>query len=141
MADLLVVDDDPDAAGALAEAMLNEGHCVRVAYDGREGLGLATERMPDAVLLDVDMPVLDGPGLAWRMLVHNCGLEKVPVVLLSGVPELAEIARQVGTPYFLGKPYWYEDLVALVDRSLAERTAPTPSRAPGSNPCLSPPHT
>ena len=126
MADLLIIDDDPDMADALAELMRAEGHDVRVGYDGSEGFRLAHERLPDAALLDVEMPVLDGPGMANKLLLHNMGLEAVPVVFLSGVTNLEDVAAQVGTPYFLGKPYRYEGVVALVNRALAERIAPRP---------------
>ena len=74
--------------------------------------------------MDVEMPILDGPGMAYAMFVHDMGLENVPVVILSGVPNLKEVASRVGTPYFLGKPYRLEQIVALVQRALAERIAP-----------------
>jgi DNA-binding NtrC family response regulator len=124
MADLLIVDDDADGAQALADLMRAEGHAVRVGFNGQEGMRLAHEQRPDVALLDVEMPVLGGPGMAHQMLIHDMGLEEVPVVLLSGVPNLKNVAAQVGTPYFLGKPYRYEQLVALVERALAERIAP-----------------
>jgi hypothetical protein len=45
-------------------------------------------------------------------------------VLLSGVPNLRDVAAAVATPYFLAKPYRYEQLVALLERALVERLAP-----------------
>lgn len=128
MADILVVDDDPDAAEALTEVLRFEGHRVRAAFDGQEGLREVHARMPDLLLLDVDMPVLDGPGMAYAMLVHDMGQEDVPIVLVSGVPNLPEIAQRVGTPYLVEKPFRYERLVAMVARALAERIPPRPER-------------
>jgi DNA-binding NtrC family response regulator len=124
LADLLIIDDDLDSADALSMAMLAAGHEVRVGYNGCEGLHLAKERSPDIVLLDVEMPVMNGPGMALAMFIHDMGLENVPLILLSGVPELFEVAREVGTPYFLGKPFRLAAIVALVKRVLAERVAP-----------------
>jgi DNA-binding NtrC family response regulator len=124
LADLLIVDDDPDSAQALADLMRAEGHDVRVGFNGQEGIRLAHQQRPDVALLDVEMPILGGPGMAHQMLIHDMGLEEVPVVLLSGVANLDYVAAQVGTPYFLGKPYRYEQLVALVERALVERLAP-----------------
>jgi DNA-binding response OmpR family regulator len=124
MADVLVIDDDIDSADVLAEIMAQEGHAVRIGYNGQDGLRLAAEHQPALALLDVEMPVLDGPGMAYEMFLHNMGMELVPVVLLSGVPELDKIAADVGTPYYLGKPYRYEDLLAVVTRALAEHVAP-----------------
>jgi CheY-like chemotaxis protein len=126
MSDLLIIDDDLDAALVLAEIVRAEGHEVRVAYNGQEGLRLLHERIPDLVLLDVEMPVLDGPGMAYQMLLHDMGLEDVPIVFLSGVPNLREVAAAAGTPYFLGKPYRYEHFLDLIARALAEQIAPHP---------------
>jgi len=130
MADVLIIDDDLDSADALAELLRAEGHDVRVGYNGQDGLRLAWDRIPQIALLDVEMPLLDGPGMAYEMLLRDMGLEKVPVVFLSGVFNLTEVAAQVGTPYFLGKPYRYEQVVALVKRALSERVAPRPPEHP-----------
>ena len=88
-------------------------------------LSLATEK-----LLDVEMPVLDGPGMAYQMFLRDMGLEDVPVLFISGVANLRDVAASAGTPYFLGKPYRYEDIIAIVNRALAERIAPTREARP-----------
>lgn len=124
MADILIIDDDIDSADVIAVVMRTAGHEVRIGYNGEEGFHLAKERIPQLALLDVEMPVLDGPGMVYEMLLHDLGLEHVPVVLLSGIPNLNEVAARVGTPYFLSKPYSYRQLLALVERALAERIAP-----------------
>jgi DNA-binding NtrC family response regulator len=128
MADLLIIDDDIDSADVLAQIMEMEGHEIRVGYNGEDGVRLAKERTPELVLLDIEMPLLDGPGMANEMLLHDMGLEHVPVVFLSASPDLSEIAARVGTPYFLAKPYGYDAVVALVQRALVERIAPTAQR-------------
>src|SRR6202042_2203042 len=103
MAHLLVVDDDVDVCWMMQELLEREGHVVRVANDGEAGLRLLDESRPDAIVLDVEMPRLDGPTMAYRMFVHNAGLENIPIVLLSGVHDLHATAQRVGTPYYLGK--------------------------------------
>ena len=100
LADLLVIDDDLDGADALAEILRTEGHEVRVGYNGEDGLRLARERLPDMALLDVEMPLLDGPGMAHQMFIHDMGMELVPVVLLSGAVNLRQVAATVGVPLF-----------------------------------------
>jgi CheY-like chemotaxis protein len=127
MADLLVVDDDFDTADLLAEALSETGHFCRVARNGREGLERVIERMPDIVLLDVEMPIMNGPDMAMALFVRDCGAEKIPVVLTSAASGLARIAASVGTPYYLGKPYSINELLGLVDRALTERISPHPS--------------
>jgi DNA-binding NtrC family response regulator len=126
MADLLVVDDDLDTAEALGDLLVAEGHQVRVARDGIDGLACLDVRLPDLVLLDVEMPRLTGPGMAYRMLLRDIGCERIPVVLLSGKLDLAKVAMAVGTPYFLGKPYSIDAALALLARALDERTPPSP---------------
>src|SRR5262245_16579544 len=120
MADLLVVDDDTDVGDMLADILRDAGHTVRVARDGAQGLVLLSERLPDAVLLDVEMPHLTGPQMAVRMFLHNCGQEHVPIVLQSGVKDIAAVAAIVDTPYFLSKPFTVEDLFSLLQRALVE---------------------
>lgn len=113
---------------ALAEVLTGEGHDVRVAEDGEQGLQLLFSAHPDVILCDVEMPVLDGPGVARRVIAHNAGAEKIPLILLSGVADLRRLARELGTPYFLGKPYTVDQLLAVLDRALVERIPPLPAR-------------
>lgn len=126
MAHLLVVDDDVDVCWILRELLEGEGHAVRVANDGEAGLRLLEESRPDAIVLDVEMPRLDGPSMAYRMFVHNAGLENVPIVLVSGVKDLQRTARRVGTPYYLGKPFEFGELMSIVGKAVAERELPRP---------------
>ena len=71
--------------------------------------------------------MLDGPQMAYRMFVHNLGLENVPIVLLSGVSNLHAIALRVGTPYFLPKPFEVAQMMRLIGQALSERALPRPS--------------
>ena len=75
-------------------------------------------------MLDVEMPVLAGPEMAYRMFLHDVGEDQIPIVLLSGVMNLLRIATMVGTPYYLAKPYTFESISRMVARVLAERRAP-----------------
>jgi DNA-binding NtrC family response regulator len=127
MADLLVVDDDVDMGEMLADVLRDEGHVVRTARNGREGLERLTERLPDAALLDVEMPLLTGPQMAVRMFLHNCGQENIPIILQSGVKDITAVASLVRTPYFLSKPFSIEEMLRVVDRALLERRPPRPS--------------
>jgi len=133
MADLLLVDDDHDVTEVLAEFLQAEGHLVRVAENGEEGIKLLNERLPDLVLLDVEMPVLNGPAMAYRMFVENLGRERVPILFMSGVPDLHRVAARVGTRYYLTKPFSLDALLKSLDKALHERAAPTyPERGASS---------
>lgn len=127
MADVLVVEDDPDVRWGLVELLRSEGHVVREAEDGQRGLERLAEGLPDVVILDVEMPRLTGPEMAYRMFVNNLGMENVPIVLVSGVAGLRDLAARVGTPYFLPKPFDMSPLLDMVAHALRERELPRPS--------------
>jgi DNA-binding NtrC family response regulator len=124
-AELLLVDDDADGAEILAEAFQQEGYKVRMAGDGHQGLASLDEGFPDLVVLDVEMPSLDGPGMVLQMFVRDLGREKIPILLCSGVLNLSGVASRVGTPYFLAKPYTLDAMLDLVAKALEERTPPS----------------
>jgi CheY-like chemotaxis protein len=126
MCDLLIVDDDEDTAAALADCLVSEGHQIRVARDGVEGLSRLHSGPVDLILLDVEMPRLTGPEMAYQLFLHDAGDEKIPIVLLSGKLDLARVAARVGTPYFLAKPYDLDELLAVIARACCERIAPSP---------------
>lgn len=89
-------------------------------------MALLRAERPDVVLLDVEMPKLTGPEMAYEMFLHDLGWEEIPVVLMSGVMNLREVAAAVGTPYFLGKPYTLDRILALTGKALVERASPHP---------------
>lgn len=131
MANVLIVDDQPDMVELSGELLQSAGHHVRTGSNGEEGLkSLDSEPLPDCVLLDVDMPVLSGPEMVHRMLLHDAGEERIPILLISGRDDLAAVAKRVGTPYFLAKatPDYGTALLKLLDRALVERRAPAAAR-------------
>ncbi len=130
MANVLIVDDDLDNVSASRELLEWAGHRVRVGHNGEEGLAsLCAAPLPDCVLLDLDMPVLNGQGMAHQMRLHDDGEEKIPILLVSGRSDLPAIAARMGTPYFIAKasPNYSEVLLALLDRVLTERLGPAPA--------------
>jgi CheY-like chemotaxis protein len=127
MADILVVDDDLDAAEVLSELLVMDGHQLRVAHDGAQGLACLDDRLPDLALLDIEMPRLSGPAMVAEMFLRDAGCERIPVILVSAKLELRQIAAAVGTQYFLGKPYSIDALQELVARALDERAPPAPA--------------
>ncbi|WKB55607.1 response regulator [Eleftheria terrae] len=82
---ILVADDNRDAADSLAVVLQMCGHEVRVAYDGGHAVALAEEFGPDIVVLDIDMPVMNGYEAA-RSLRHLAG-ERLVLLAVTGVPQ------------------------------------------------------
>ncbi len=124
MARLLIVEDDADVSEALAGILRAFGHEVQTASNGEAGLRQLAGARVDVVLLDLEMPVLDGPGMVVRMVLQDCGMEKIPVVLVSGMADVAAVGQRLGTPYHLLKPYALDALVKVLGRALTERQAP-----------------
>jgi DNA-binding NtrC family response regulator len=129
VADVLIVDDDLDAAEILGDVLRSEGHEVYTARDGREGLAALHAKPPDVVILDVEMPILTGPEMAYQVFLNDAGFERIPMVLCSGILGLRDVAEVVGTPYYLGKPFTLDAILALVARALLERVPPVPNLA------------
>jgi CheY-like chemotaxis protein len=125
--ELVVVDDDADLRELLALILTAEGHHVRLADSGATGLVLLEHLAPDLLVMDVDMPGLGGRAVAREIRQRDRGLERIPIVLISGAMDLGVVATDVGTPYFLAKPCGLIDVVAIVERALRERLAPAPS--------------
>jgi FixJ family two-component response regulator len=124
MATVLIVDDNADTVEALL--LESAGHQIQTGYNGAEGLkSRGAGPLPDCVLLDVDMPVPSGPPMAHRVLVHDAGEAKIPIVIVSGRNDLSEVAERIGTPYFLAKatPSYGRALLLVIGRALRERRA------------------
>ncbi len=127
MATVLIVDDNPDTVELCTEILESAGYRVQTGRNGEEGLkSLDAGPLPDCVLLDVEMPILSGPGMAHQMLLHDAGEETIPIVLVSGRDDLSDIARRMGTPYFLAKatPNYGKALLEILARALDECRAP-----------------
>jgi DNA-binding response OmpR family regulator len=123
MAKVLIIDDDRDLTEAVADALEAEGHESRLAFNGAEGLERIYQVTPDLILLDVEMPVLDGPGFLRRLgSTPGVGAE---VVLMSGTPRLSELATALDIRHWIEKPVSYKALLEIVACALNERTGLT----------------
>ncbi|MGF0117101.1 response regulator [Promicromonospora sp. Marseille-Q5078] len=104
---VVVIDDDPSIREVAALALSAVGgHEVHTAGDGAEGLEVARRVRPDAVLLDVMMPVLDGPTVLARMREVE-SLREVPVVFLTAKVGAQDISRLdgLGAVTVITKPF------------------------------------
>lgn len=120
MARLLVVDDESGVRGALAQLFEYEGHEVREAENGREGITLAMEFMPDVIFLDVKMPGLDGLDVLARLRKDD---PSALVVMISGhgTIDTAIEATRKGAYDFLEKPLDTDRLLVTLSRALQLR--------------------
>ena len=111
---VLVVDDDPASRELLSRFVVREGFAVRTATDGEEGLRLARELRPTAILLDVMMPRMDGWGVLSALKAEE-GLSAIPVVMVSIVQEKA-LAVSLGAADYLTKPVQWSRLKHVLER-------------------------
>jgi two-component system cell cycle response regulator DivK len=120
MAKLLVVEDNAQNL-KLAQLLLQRaGHEVLTATDGEAGLARAREARPDMVLMDVQMPGLDGLQ-ATRQLKADPATAHIRVIALTALAMKGDAERILGAgcDAYLAKPFQYAELVAVVDRLLA----------------------
>ena len=83
---ILVVDDEPDAIAFVTEVLSGEGYTVASAPDGSKGLSTMRNDKPDLVILDVQMPEMDGFEVFQEMKKDE-DLKAIPVIMLTGIRE------------------------------------------------------
>lgn len=123
---ILVVEDDERVRTSLARALVYEGYEVGTASNGAEGLARALTERPDAMVVDVMMPVLDGLGLCRRLRSEGMS---TPVLMLTARHEVADrvAGLDAGADDYLVKPFALDELLARL-RALLRRTSVTGSR-------------
>ncbi len=103
MAKILVIDDERSIRNTLKEILEYEGHEVKDAADGAEGLKIATEEKFDVILCDIKMPKMDGIEVLEKVIEHS---PDVPIIMISGhgTIETAVEAIKKGAYDFISKP-------------------------------------
>jgi CheY-like chemotaxis protein len=113
---ILVVDDDADLRQFLRLMVTSMGFEVTCAANGQEALDVIEGHDPDLILLDMKMPVMDG----WEFCRALEGRDaRPPIVVLTAAPDPAARAAEVHAEGWLGKPFEYADLEAIVHRFAA----------------------
>ncbi len=119
---ILVVDDDPGISESLRRALSREGYAVSLAPDGEIALETAARESPDALILDVSMPKLDGLSVCRRLRAYG---NRVPILVLTARHSLGDrvAGLDAGADDYLVKPFDLEELLARL-RALMRRAAP-----------------
>ena len=122
---ILVVEDDPDICSFVASALENEGYLVDTAGNGQDALAKIAHNLPDAMLIDIMLPRVDG-----RQLIRECkkqpATSKIPIIVMSAGYD-AMHDTELSSLVFLAKPFDIEMLLMLVDDAVSSGGSPAPA--------------
>jgi DNA-binding response OmpR family regulator len=118
---ILVVEDDRQAAMVLQARLNAAGYETYIAYNGEEGWHLVRAIAPDMVILDVEMPVINGYGVC-QLIKATPETKNIPVLMLTSRDTVGDIDTgfDSGADSFLAKPYSWERLQSKITKLLPE---------------------
>ena len=124
MAKVLIVEDNPTNMTLAVFLLQSVGHTVLSAMDAEAGLTLAREEQPDLILMDIQLPGMDGLE-ATGLLKRDAATRAIPVIALTALAMKGdeERIRAAGCDAYIAKPLRYRELYAAIERLLA-RGAP-----------------
>ena len=119
---ILVVDDQEDLRGVLRDLLIGSGYTVIEAADGEAGVAKAKSDRPDLILMDIQMPVIDGYEATRRIKVDP-NLKPIPIVAVSSFAMKGdeEKARAAGCDHYVTKPYSPMQLLRLIRGFLGDK--------------------
>ncbi len=117
--DIMIVDDNPANLKLLEDMLVQQGHKVRSFPLGRLALSAAMKQQPDLILLDINMPEMDGYEVCGR-LKSDPNLSLIPVIFLSALNETQDKVKafRTGAVDYVSKPFQFEEVQARVETHL-----------------------
>jgi len=117
---ILIVDDSRTIVRAIQLILEREGYLTFSAFDGEQAVALARKHKPDAVLMDIVMPVMNGFE-ATRTLTNDPATAGIPIIMVSGTEQVSDRAwgLRLGAQRFLAKPLHKNELLARVRSVIA----------------------
>jgi DNA-binding response OmpR family regulator len=120
---ILIVEDEPDLAQTIQDRLEMNEYVVIRAENGQEGLEKAIEEQPDLILLDVNMPVMDGFQMLEALRNHPKGSHLVVMmVTVSSQKDDVTRAEARGVEDYIVKPFELADLVDKIEQVLRQRS-------------------
>jgi class 3 adenylate cyclase len=116
---IVVADDRPESVQLVRDLLEMEGYRIVAAYDGQEALDRIRQHLPDLVLLDLNMPVLNGYEVCQQLKADPITAD-IPVLMLTAWAEPDQRVRglQLGAEDYLAKPFDYRELMARIKTRL-----------------------
>jgi DNA-binding response OmpR family regulator len=121
---ILVIEDEAQLARHISRALMRHGHVASSALDGAEGLQTALADPPDLIVLDLNLPTLDGMTVLARLREANC-LARVLILTARGEVEHRVKGLKAGADDYLAKPFSLDELVARVEALGRRGATPT----------------
>lgn len=120
---ILIVEDSHKIAGSIKKGLEQESYAVDLAYDGQQGLDLASSEEYDVIVLDILLPVLDGVQVCTQLRAQNI---HTPILMLTAKGQLNDkvTGLDAGADDYVTKPFAFEELLARI-RALARRPKET----------------
>lgn len=121
---ILVVDDEPSQVEVLTIRLRAQGFSTLAANTGQSGLSLAQQNRPSLIVLDVQLPDLDGLVIC-EQLSDDPATCTIPIIILSGAetPDVVRRSRAAGCQYYVRKPYDPNALLLLIENAIRETSA------------------
>lgn len=115
MATILVVEDDPGNRKLLVFMLEHAGHVVRQASDGEAAIAAVRDRQPDMVLMDVQMPGMDGIATA-AILKRDAATAAIPIIALTACAMKGDAEKMLAAGFqgYLAKPFHHGELLSAV---------------------------
>jgi DNA-binding response OmpR family regulator len=129
---ILVVDDEPDIVKLVAKIMEARGYRVTTAKDGEDALAAVARDRPDVVVLDLNLPKLDGHEVCKRLKSAEA-TRAIPVVMMTAAYVTVDDATRglgLGADEYVVKPFMREVMLHNVERLLGAKAAAPPVAAP-----------
>ena len=115
---ILIVDDDPITLKMLEKILLSAGYWVIKATNGKEALNIVDDYLPNIIILDIVMPVMDGTE-TMEFLKKNPRTKDIPVIFLSSlITKQDEMGKYAKSKSYLAKPIVRENLLKEIDKCL-----------------------
>jgi len=113
---ILIVDDEPDLLKVTLLRLKKTGYEAFGGVDGQEALDLARQIIPDLIILDVYLPIINGDDVA-KILKKDDELKHIPIILISATTKsLEERARNSGADGYLRKTFEPEELIGMIKK-------------------------
>ena len=130
MARVLIIEDNPANLKLACLLLQNAGHTVRSAVDAETGLTLARAEQPDLILMDIQLPGMDGLA-ATALLKQDPATAAIPIIALTAMAMKAdqEKSQIAGCDAYIVKPLRYQELYAAIDILLAKGASTAASQA------------